>query len=158
MTAAIREREEKMTGARAPAFVHLKVHSAYSLLEGAITTAKLAKLAVSQGFPALGLTDTGNLFGALEFSDKMAAAGVQPIIGLTLKVDFAEPDRTSPGRPFGTQARLGGAGSIALFAANERGYQNLMQLSSRAFLDPAEGEPPHVKLSQLGGARADGPS
>jgi DNA polymerase III subunit alpha len=144
-----------MTEARAPAYVHLKVHSAYSLLEGAITIAKLAKLAVKEGLPALGLTDTGNLFGALEFSDKMAAAGVQPIIGLTLQVDFAEPDRAGPSRPFGPQTRLACAGAIALIAADERGYQNLMQLASRAFLDAAEGEPPHVKLSQLEG-RADG--
>src|SRR5262245_24133499 len=123
-----------MTGARAPAFVHLKVHSAYSLLEGAITIAKLAKLAVRDGFPAVGLTDTGNLFGALEFSDKMAAAGVQPIMGLTLQVDFGEPERAGASRPFGTPARLAAPGAIALIAANERGYQNLMQLSSRAFL------------------------
>ena len=64
--------------APAPGFVHLKVHSAYSLLEGAITTARLAKLAVAQGIPAVGLTDTNNLFGALEFSDKLAESGVQP--------------------------------------------------------------------------------
>ncbi|HEU0159804.1 MAG TPA: PHP domain-containing protein, partial [Hyphomicrobiaceae bacterium] len=145
-----------MTAAADPAFVHVKVHSAYSLLEGAITIAKLAKLAVAQGFPALGLTDSGNLFGALEFSDKLAAAGVQPIVGMTLKVDFGEPDRTGPGRPLAPQARLSSAGVVALIACNERGYQNLMQLSSRAFLDPAENEPPHVKLSQLQGDRAQG--
>src|SRR5262245_50450195 len=156
MTATIRGDEARMTGAAGPSFVHLKVHSAYSLLEGAITIAKLAKLAVAQGFPALGLTDSGNLFGALEFSDKLAAAGVQPIVGLTLKVDFSEPERTGAVRPFGPQARLASAGAIALLACNERGYQNLMQLSSRAFLDPAENEPPHVKLSQLQGAQGDG--
>src|SRR5262245_54432484 len=118
----------------APTFVHLKVHSAYSLLEGAITIAKLAKLAVSHGFPAVGLTDTGNLFGALEFSDKMASAGVQPIVGCTLAVDF-EDARPASGvtRQF-PHPRWPSAGSIALLAANERGYQNLMQLSSRAFL------------------------
>ena len=84
-------------------YVHLKVHSAYSLLEGAITIPKLAKLAVAHGFPALGLTDTNNLFGALEFADKLADAGVQPIVGCTLQIDFgraqagqrrgAHPDR-----------------------------------------------------------------
>jgi DNA polymerase III subunit alpha len=153
MTAMIRMNEARMTAAAKPAFVHLKVHSAYSLLEGAITIAKLAKLAVAQGFPALGLTDSGNLFGALEFSDKLAAAGVQPIVGMTLKVDFGEPDRAGPGRPL---ARLATAGAIALIACNECGYQNLMQLSSRAFLDPGENEPPHVKLSHLQGDRAQG--
>src|SRR5262245_20937276 len=139
----------------APTYVHLKVHSAYSLLEGAITIPKLAKLAVAQGFPAVGLTDTGNLFGALEFSDKLAAAGVQPIVGCTLQLDFADGDgaasRSSAGLP---RARC--AGAIALIACDERGYQNLMQLSSRAFLDPGENEPPHVRLGQLKGARAEG--
>ena len=71
-------------------FVHLKVHSAYSLLEGALTIPKLGKLAAAHELPALGLTDTSNLFGALEFSDKLADAGIQPIIGVTLSVDFAE--------------------------------------------------------------------
>src|SRR3972149_1303638 len=75
---------------KGPGFVHLKVHSAYSLLEGAITIPKLAKLAVARGFPAVGLTDTSNLFGALEFSDKLADAGVQPIVGCTLRVDFGD--------------------------------------------------------------------
>jgi DNA polymerase III subunit alpha len=142
---------------QAPTFVHLKVHSAYSLLEGAITIAKLAKLTVGQGFPAVGLTDTGNLFGALEFSDKLAAAGVQPIVGCTLQVDFAPADRTaSPLRPHPNAPRLPCAGAVAFLACDERGYQNLMQLSSRAFLDPAENEPPHIRLSQLAGAQVDG--
>ena len=74
--------------------MHLKVHSAYSLLEGAITNSRLAKLAVAQGYPAVGLTDTNNLFGALEFSDKLADAGIQPIVGCTLQVDFG--DRPQP--------------------------------------------------------------
>src|SRR6266436_2276275 len=73
-----------------PRFVHLKVHSAYSLLEGAITIPKLAKLAAAHGFPAVGLTDTSNLFGALEFSDKLADSGIQPIVGCTLQIDFGD--------------------------------------------------------------------
>ena len=120
-----------MTGrpAAAPAFVHLKVHSAYSLLEGAITIAKLAKLAVGQGFSAVGLTDTGNLFGALEFSDKLADAGMQPIVGCTLQVDFGDA-RAANGlqRHGANQPRSQPAGAIALFACDERGWQNLMKL------------------------------
>ena len=161
MAEAIRSSESKVDGTypqaqpAAPTFVHLKVHSAYSLLEGAITIAKLAKLALTQGFPALGLTDTSNLFGALEFSDKLAAAGVQPIVGATLQVNFAESGDAAHLRVSTTGARSPCAGAIALLACNERGYQNLMQLSSRAFLDPAESEPPHIRLSQLQGG-ADG--
>ena len=75
-----------------PGFVHLHVHSSYSLLEGALTIARLAELARSDRQPALALTDTDNLFGALEFSDKLASAGVQPIIGCALALDFADQE------------------------------------------------------------------
>ena len=59
-----------------PGFVHLHVHSSYSLLEGALTIGRLCELAKADRQPALALTDTDNMFGALEFSDKMAAAGI----------------------------------------------------------------------------------
>ena len=71
-------------------FVHLHVHSSYSLLEGALTIARLAELAKADRQPALALTDTDNLFGALEFSEKMAGYGIQPIIGCALAVDFGD--------------------------------------------------------------------
>src|SRR3990172_6421394 len=97
-------------------YVHLKVHSAYSLLEGAITIPKLAKLAVAHGFPALGLTDTSNLFGALEFADKLADAGVQPIVGCTLRVDFGDTKGNGLARPgAGSAPQLPGA--VAPFPA-----------------------------------------
>src|SRR5580693_9527139 len=73
-------------------FVHLHLHSAYSLLEGALPIARLAELAKADRQPALALTDTDNMFGALEFSSKMAGAGIQPIIGCALAVDFADQD------------------------------------------------------------------
>ena len=78
-----------MTSGQQP-FVHLRVHSAYSLLEGALPLKRLADLALADRMPALGLCDTGNLFGALEFSEKMAEAGIQPIVGCQLAVDFAD--------------------------------------------------------------------
>ena len=62
-------------------FVHLRVHTAYSLSEGAIKLDALAALCAAQRMPAVAITDTGNLFGALEFSITLAAAGVQPIVG-----------------------------------------------------------------------------
>src|SRR6266513_3535370 len=73
-------------------FVHLHVHSAYSLLKGSIKIAKLAELAKKDHQPALALTDTDNMFGALEFSDKMAGSGIQPIIGCALAVDFGDQE------------------------------------------------------------------
>src|SRR5215470_11274478 len=97
-------------------FVHLKVHSAYSLLEGALTIPKLAKLASAQEMPALGLTDTNNLFGALEFSDKLADTGIQPIIGVALDIDFAER-KPEPVELSVTPSRRVGDGRIALLAA-----------------------------------------
>jgi DNA polymerase-3 subunit alpha len=133
-----------------PSFVHLKVHSAYSLLEGAITIPRLAKLAAGQGFPAVGLTDTNNLFGALEFSDKLAEAGVQPIVGCTLQVDFGDrPRQNALQRPGANQPRSQPAGALALLASDAQGWQNLMKLSSRAFFDPGEDELPHVEIERL---------
>jgi len=69
--------------------VHLRVHSAYSLLEGALTTQRLVEIAKADSALALALTDSNNLFGALEFSEAMAGAGIQPIIGCTLALTFA---------------------------------------------------------------------
>ena len=86
-----------------PGFVHLHVHSSYSLLEGALTIARLAELAKADRQPALALTDTDNMFGALEFSDKMAAAGIQPIVGCALAIDFLDQD-SGPRRRHGSDA------------------------------------------------------
>src|SRR6266511_3656237 len=129
-----------------PGFVHLHVHSSYSLLEGALTIGRLCELAKADRQPALALTDTDNMFGALEFSEKMAAAGIQPIVGCALAIDFA------------AQEALHRAGSahldrprIVLLAARENGYRSLMRLNSRAFLETAPSEPSHVCLSWLEG-------
>src|SRR3974390_25542 len=130
-----------------PGFVHLHVHSSYSLLEGALTIARLAELPRSDRQPALALTDTDNLFGALEFSDKLASAGVQPIIGCALALDFADQEAAprNGGGPFLRRPR------IVLLAAREGGYRSLLRLNSRAFLESAPGEQPHLKLNWLEG-------
>ncbi|HTV33033.1 MAG TPA: DNA polymerase III subunit alpha [Methylocella sp.] len=127
-------------------FVHLHVHSAYSLREGALSVAKLAKLAVADAMPALALTDSNNLFGALEFSEKLAKEGVQPISGLQLALDFQD----SPANPARVIGHAGQA-AIVLLAQDETGYLNLMHLASKAWLDPAPGELPHVKIERLEG-------
>jgi DNA polymerase-3 subunit alpha len=132
----------------APGFVHLHVHSSYSLLEGALPIARLAELAKADRQPAVALTDTNNMFGALEFSDKLAGAGIQPIIGCALSLDCG--DQENQLRPSG----LGGVQSlprIVLLAATKAGYRNLLHLSSRAFLDQPGSEPPHVALAWLEG-------
>jgi DNA polymerase-3 subunit alpha len=73
------------------AFVHLHVHSAYSLLEGALRIPRLIELARADKEPALALTDSGNMFGALEFSTKAAGAGIQPLVGCALAIDPCRP-------------------------------------------------------------------
>ena len=67
-------------------FIHLRAHSAYSLLEGALKPAVLANAALRFETPAIGVTDRNNLFGALEISEKLSDIGVQPIIGVTLSL------------------------------------------------------------------------
>src|SRR5712675_2037977 len=125
-------------------FVHLHVHSAYSLLKGSIKIQKLAELAKADRQPALALTDTDNMFGALEFSDKMAGYGIQPIIGCELAVDFGDQD------PNGRNV-LAEPARIVLLAARERGNRSLMRLNSRAFLETPVHQAPHVKFEWLQG-------
>jgi DNA polymerase-3 subunit alpha len=123
-------------------FIHLRVHSAYSLSEGAIKVDKIPTLALEAGMPAVALTDTANMFGALEFSDACAKKGIQPILGLTLPLML--PGRTlRPGLPPPRPERIG------LLAANEAGLANLMRLSSRAFLDPPAGADASVPVEVL---------
>jgi DNA polymerase-3 subunit alpha len=126
-------------------FVHLHVHSSYSLLEGALTIGRLAELAKADKQPAVALTDTDNMFGTLEFSEKMAGSGIQPIVGCALAVEFR--DHEGGLRP-GTAAS---PARIVLLAAREQGYRSLMRLNSRAFLDTPPNEAPHIKLDWLEG-------
>ena len=76
--------------ARKVGFVHLHLHTSFSLREGALTIANLIKFAKADDQPALAITDTNNLFGALEFSEKVSKEGIQPIIGCQLTVDFGD--------------------------------------------------------------------
>jgi DNA polymerase-3 subunit alpha len=128
-----------------PAFVHLHVHSSYSLLEGALTIVRLAELAKHDRQPALALTDTDNMFGALEFSEKLAGYGVQPIVGCAIAVDFGDVETRSTGVEQAFPR-------LILLAADENGYRTLMRLCSRAYLETTAQEQPHIKISWLGDA------
>ena len=123
-----------------PAFVHLHVHSSYSLLEGALTIARLAELAKKDRQPALALTDTDNMFGALEFSEKLANSGIQPIVGCAMAVDFGDVENRNTEHNWPR---------LVLLAADENGYRRLMRLCSRAYLETAAQERPHIKISWL---------
>jgi len=130
-------------------FVHLHVHSAYSLLKGSIKIGKLAELAKADHQPALALTDTDNMFGALEFSDKMAGSGIQPIVGCELAIDFGDVD------PNARNALSAAPSRIVLLAAREGGYRSLMKLNSRAFLETPVNQVPHIKVEWLLGEAED---
>ncbi len=113
-------------------FLHLRARTAYSLLESATPLPALVDFCKRERLPAIGIADTGNLFGALEASDKLAAAGIQPIIGTVLDVVLPS-----------------GLGSIALYARDDAGYANLCRLSSEAHLRPVDGRKPSVAISTL---------
>jgi DNA polymerase-3 subunit alpha len=125
-----------------PAFVHLHVHSSYSLLEGALTIARLAELAKHDRQPALALTDTDNMFGALEFSEKLAGYGIQPIVGCAMAIDFGDLETRNA-------AAEQAFPRLVLLAADEQGYRSLMRLCSRAYLETEAQRQPHIKISWL---------
>ncbi len=127
-------------------FVHLHVHSSYSLREGALTIETLAKLAKYDAMPALAITDTNNLFGALEFSEKLSKSGVQAIIGAQIAVDFGDAPASSSQRADQRLARA----PIVLLAQDEAGYGNLMRLASQVWLEPGDSDEPHVRFDALG--------
>ncbi|HEV7383247.1 MAG TPA: DNA polymerase III subunit alpha, partial [Phenylobacterium sp.] len=121
-------------------FVHLRVRSAYSLLEGAIKADKIGGMAAAGGMPAVALADRANLFGALEFSVATKEAGVQPIIGCALPV-------TGIGE--GPADRWAKTPTIVLLAQNEQGYANLSELSSAAFLEVDPADEPNVSWDKV---------
>ncbi|WP_092308546.1 DNA polymerase III subunit alpha [Brevundimonas viscosa] len=116
-------------------FIHLRVRSAYSLLEGAIKAGKVPRLAADAGMPAVAVADRANLFGALEFSQAAKDAGVQPIIACALPVTGVG------GRPAERWAKCP---TVVLIVQNEAGWLNLCALSSAAFLEAGPMDEPGV--------------
>ena len=127
-------------------FVHLRVRSAYSLLEGAIKADAVGKLAAKAHMPAVALTDRANLFGALEFSVATKETGVQPIVGVALPVR---------GIGEGPPERWAKIPTVVLLAQSEQGYLHLSELSSMAYLDIEPTEEPQVPWSAVA-ERAEG--
>jgi DNA polymerase-3 subunit alpha len=100
--------------------------------------------------PALALTDTNNMFGVLEFSDKLAGAGLQPIAGCTLQTAFGDLDQPSAiTRSAAGELPCRPAGALAFLARNEGGYANLMRLASACFIKPRDIDPPHVRIEDV---------
>ncbi|SMX50762.1 DNA polymerase III subunit alpha [Maliponia aquimaris] len=122
-----------------PRFIHLRVHTEYSLLEGAVRLKKLPGLCAAMGMPAVAVTDTNNLFAALEFSATASGAGIQPIVGCQVSLRYIEPqpgERPKPPAP------------VVLLAQTERGYEHLMKLNSCIYMR-RDTELPHVTLAEL---------
>jgi DNA polymerase-3 subunit alpha len=108
-------------------FVHLHVHSQYSLLDGANRLDDVIAAAAAAGMPALALTDHGNLFGAIDFYAKAKKAGVRPILGMEAYVAQGSHADRNPARS--------SSNHLVLLAANETGYRNLLALTTRSYLD-----------------------
>ncbi len=124
-----------------PRFVHLRVHSAYSLSEGAVPVKDILKLCRNCQMPAVAITDTNNMFGALEFSLAMMGGGVQPIIGCQIAITREDGVDRSGRRPE--------PDPVVLLAQDEAGYNNLLKLTSHAFLKTEAGETAQVPFEML---------
>ena len=124
-------------------FVHLRVHSAYSLSEGAIKIKQLIDLCRRHRMPAVAVTDTGNLFGAFQFAQAAAEAGIQPIIGCQLGIRREGGD--GPNRPGLRPA----PDQLVLLVQSEVGYLNLLRLVSKSYLEGEPGEAPQLAMAAL---------
>jgi len=113
-------------------FNHLKIHSQYSICEGAVKIDELKDSAKELKITTLGLCDTSNLCGAIEFSEKISKVGTQPIIGTQINFKFENT-----------------IGLLPLFSLNENGYKKIIELSSKSFLDNDEISEPHLDINCL---------
>ena len=113
-------------------FNHLKIHTQYSICEGALRTADLAKHCKEKKITSIGLCDSNNLCGALEFSELLAKSKTQPIIGTQINVKYEDK-----------------IGKLSFFAKNLEGYKNLIKLSSKSYLEIKDNEKPHCKFEEI---------
>jgi len=106
-------------------FVHLHLHSEYSVLDGVLFIDEIVDAALNFGMPAVALTDHGNLFGAIEFYKKATEKGIKPIIGMeTYVTDGSMQERVKAGEIY----------HLTLLAENEEGYRNLLKISTESYL------------------------
>ena len=120
-------------------FNHLKIHSQYSICEGAVKIDELKDKAKEFKISSLGVCDTSNLCGAIEFSDKLSKVGTQPIIGTQINFKFEDT-----------------IGLLPLFALNLEGYQKIIELSSKSYLDNDDISDPHLNIDDLFKIKANG--
>ena len=103
-------------------FTNFKIHSQYSICEGAVKIDELAEHCKKNKIKAIGLSDTSNLCGALEFSENISKSGTQPILGTQIYFKFKDE-----------------FGLLPIIAKNENGYKSMINLSSKSFLDSSKG-------------------
>ena len=125
------------------AFIHLRNHTAYSLSEGALKIDYLVGLCKNHAMPALAMTDTNNMFGAVEFVDAAVKLGVQPILGAQMSV-FRDDKTGKQINPM-----TAGYDQIVLLVQNETGYLNLLALQELSFNEVKNAAEPHIRLAQL---------
>ncbi|MBX2831000.1 MAG: DNA polymerase III subunit alpha [Rhodospirillales bacterium] len=125
-------------------FVHLRVHTNYSLAEGAITTKELAKLCAADGQPAVAMTDSDNMFGALDFAGALSGDGIQPILGIQMGIE-----RFGDKPVIGKIAREPMPDQLVLIAQNKEGYFNLLKIVSRAHMTSEAGSEPKALYEHI---------
>ena len=113
-------------------FNHLKIHTQYSICEGAVKIDDLQDFSKSNKIRSLGLCDTTNLCGALEFAEKISKVGTQPIIGTQINFKYGDIN-----------------GLLSLFSLNEEGYKRIIKLSSLSYLENDELSDPHIDFEEL---------
>ena len=113
-------------------FNHIKIHSQYSICEGALKIDELSDFCKKKKIKALGLSDSFNLCGALEFSENISKSGTQPILGTQVNFKFKNI-----------------IGKIPLIAKSEHGYKSIIQLSSKSFLENDNLNEPHCDIEDL---------
>ncbi len=121
-----------MPNSNIQSFNHLKIHSQYSICEGAVKIDDLRDFFKDKNIRALGLSDTSNLCGALEFAEKISKTGVQPIIGTQINFKYNDT-----------------IGLIPLYALNENGYKRVIELSSLSYLNDIEINEPYLNFNEL---------
>ena len=129
-------------------FIHLRVHSAYTLSNGAIPINALIDLCKKFNMPAVAITDSNNLFGALEFSQVAKKEGIQPIIGCKLHIDYNNELESNEIPKFAKIQKQSPAPMVFL-VKNQIGYQNLLKLISYAYLENVDPNVPQVPIGLL---------
>lgn len=125
-------------------FIHLRVHTAYSLLEGAVKLGTLMKLCKQYRMPAVAMTDTANMFGAFDMSHECEDNGIQPLIGSQTGVDMGLEDRR-----FASAKEQMNVDSVVLLVQNQTGYDNMLKLSRKAYMETEPPAKPNVSFDYL---------